>query len=120
MKLKDDTIKINKLHPDLVELLVVIEKLWDLCFSGNDCVLTSGHEESSSHSVKSRHYIYNNPSGYGCAIDIRINDVTLSDAHYYTTMIIMYIKLFFDDRVDVFLEGIPKVERHLHFQVKNN
>ena len=120
MKTKDNTIQTIKLHPDLKELMVVIDPLWGLCFKGNDCVLTSGHEETTAHSVKSKHYIRNNPSGYGCAIDIRINDVTLNEGHNYFAMILMYIKLFFDDRVEVMIERIPNPDRHLHFQVKNN
>lgn len=120
MKTKDSTVKIEKLHPDLKELIPKIDVLWELCFPGNDCVITSGHEETAPHSVKSKHYIRNNPSGYGCAVDVRINDVVLNDAHYYLVMIMMYMKFFFDDRVEVIIEKVPEVVRHLHFQVKNN
>ena len=125
MKLKNG-VNISKIHPDFKELIPKIDTLWELCFPGNDLVITSGHEEIKNsqgkleHTVLSKHYIHNNPSGYGCAIDVRINDVTLNEGHYYLLMVMMFIKLFFDDRIEVIIEKIPQIERHLHFQVKNN
>lgn len=98
-----------------------ITKMWDAFFpvDPDGLTITSGHEETSKHSVDSLHYTYNDPKekGEGNAIDIRVFDVDFERAK---TRFVPSAKLMLGEDFDIVFEEHKRssglIERHIHIE----
>ena len=103
-----------------------IYKLWGAVFpeDADGLTITSGHEvvmdEAGKliHSPKSKHYIANNDSGFGEAIDIRYNDVKQAKAAIFTGIVWQVLTLSIGDLFVMFSERMLTDSSHLHIQLK--
>ena len=113
MKFKESA-KIELLHPELLNVLKKIDE-YSLKYLDYEITVTSGHETTSKHSDRSKHYIKNNPSGFGCAIDLRINDLNIRQGLSW------FVNIWgvFINRKDILIipEYFALPNRHIHIQV---
>jgi len=111
----------DKLHPDLVAVLPLVEMEYnktriDYGLLPDEMVITSGHEETSRHGDKSRHYIRNCKSGFGEAVDIRVNELHSTAQTEVCGRIAMQLRMFYPNQFKVFFEDCLKPNAHCHIQ----
>ena len=122
MKLKPG-VDISNLHPELVSILPLVEMTYNEVRLDNlmltiEMTATSGHEESSKHGKKSRHYERNCESGHGEAIDFRMNDIHQTLATEICGMIAKVLRQYYPGKYKVFFEGCLTQNSHLHLQIR--
>lgn len=121
MKFKDG-VEYDRLHPDILEILPEIEAEYRYLLESVGLVspvmtMTSGHEETSKHGKKSKHYIRNCVSGRGEAADFRMNDIPQTLATEVCGRIAKHLREERPDKFKVFFEGCLTSNAHLHIQL---
>lgn len=121
--LKKPEVDISKLHPTLVKALPTIESAW-LTFFPEDAdggTITSGHEDIAVpriHGDKSKHYIPNNDSGFGEAVDLRAHDVLQWKVTVFVGILWTTLTIIYGDVFKIFAEGMLTPNSHIHIQLK--
>jgi hypothetical protein len=119
--------EIQNLHPTLQKALPLLALVWSAMFpeDSDGMVVTSGHEgaptdppEKRVHGVHSKHYIANNASGFGEAIDLRVNDVQQYKAARCLHLFWTVLETNFPEvEWYIFPESWLKPNAHLHIQM---
>lgn len=119
---------IDQLHPTLQKAIPLIAQAWAGMFpeDTDGMTITSGHEGSPTdppdvrvHGEKSKHYIPNNASGKGEAIDIRVNDVQMYKGARFIAIAWTILESNFPE-IEWFLfpEAWLTPRAHIHIQFK--
>ena len=116
---------ISNLHPDIVAALKQLDLMWQAFFpeDKDGMTVTSGHEgvpglPDSVHGPTSKHYIVNNKSGKGEAVDIRLNDVTSRKGTVFCGWVGLALPFVIPTvKYDVFAEKILTQSAHLHLEL---
>lgn len=114
--------QIDKLHPEITRALKVIDLLWQAFFPEDisGLTITSGHEgiaTDGTHGPSSKHYLSNNISGLGEAVDIRLNDVSSRKATAFCGLVAFVLNYTTNIHYDVFAERILTQSAHLHLEL---
>jgi len=119
---KKPEVDISKLHPNLLDTLPTIEKAWNAFFPEDidGGTITSGHEVTTPlvHGEKSKHYITNNASGLGEAVDIRAHDVQQAKVTIFVGILWTTLTVIHGDKFKIFAEGMLTGNSHIHIQLK--
>jgi len=119
---------LSNLHPTLQKALPLLAHSWAGMFPEDidGMTITSGHEGAPTdppdvrvHGEHSKHYIPNNPSGFGEAVDIRVNDVQMYKAARFVAIAWIVLESNFPE-IEWFLfpEAWLTPKAHIHIQFK--
>ena len=110
-------VETKNLDPFLGSVIHSLGYLWKAVFPADPdgLSITSGHEGKAGdgiHMSSSKHYIQNNPTGQGRAIDLRTRDIEKKDA---SAKFVPMAKLMLGKDFDVVLE-----KDHIHIEFDPN
>ena len=118
--------QIHLLHPAFKTVFRILDYAWPMYYptDTDGWLITSGHEGAPTdlpepvHDIDSKHYIINCKSGFGEAVDLRLNDVLQSRAHQLAAILENVLLLVYGIRTKIFLENLLKQSAHFHVQVE--